>query len=327
MQPMSGRGRRGQSASEPRHLWVHAESILDFARVVSDLRASEAFYGSALGFHTVSRGPLDPPAIAALGLTDVTAHRVSMRLGEEALSLVQFDPPGRAYPADSRSNDLWFQHVAIVVSDMDAAYAQLCSNDAWRPISTDGPQTLPASSGGVRAFKFRDPDGHPLELLWMPPGSGGPQWHRAGAAGPGQLFLGIDHSALAVSSTRRSLAFYRSLGLQISRRSLNSGPAQSRLDDLRAAQVRVTGLRPAAAHGPGLELLAYRPTGRAGDCSSATDLSTGWITLGAISAGTAPAAAGASSAGALRRPGALSDPDGHRFLLVDHRVGSSGRPA
>ena len=32
---------------------------------------------------------------------------------------------GRPAPADSRSNDRWFQHVAIIVSDMDRAYARL----------------------------------------------------------------------------------------------------------------------------------------------------------------------------------------------------------
>ena len=120
------------------------------------------------------------------------------------------------------------------------------------PISTEGPETLPASSGGVRAFKFRDPDGHPLELLWLPPGRGRPEWHeRARAAPSDEPFLGIDHSALAVSSTRRSLAFYRSLGLHIADRSVNGGPAQSRLDGVAAARVRVTGLRPASNRRPG----------------------------------------------------------------------------
>jgi catechol 2,3-dioxygenase-like lactoylglutathione lyase family enzyme len=44
------------------------------------------------------------------------------------------------------------------------------------------------------------------------------------------LFLGIDHSALSVASTSRSLAFYRALSLRVSERSVNRGPAQERLD-------------------------------------------------------------------------------------------------
>lgn len=35
---------------------------------------------------------------------------------------------------------------------------------------------LPESSGGVTAFKFRDPDGHPLELLAFPDGKVPSRW-------------------------------------------------------------------------------------------------------------------------------------------------------
>ena len=43
-----------------------------------------------------------------------------MRLGRERIVLTQRG--GRPVPAESRSNDLWFQHLAIVVSDIDRAY-------------------------------------------------------------------------------------------------------------------------------------------------------------------------------------------------------------
>ena len=49
-----------------------------------------------------------------------------MKLGEEYLDLMDFiAPEGRPVPVDSKSNDRWFQHVAIIVSDMDRAYARL----------------------------------------------------------------------------------------------------------------------------------------------------------------------------------------------------------
>jgi catechol 2,3-dioxygenase-like lactoylglutathione lyase family enzyme len=160
MPPVSGRGT--DDAREPRNVWVQAESILNISRVVADLGRAEHFYRSALGFRTVSGGPIDPDVLTALGAAERAANAVRMRIGQEDLVLVQFDPAGREYPAGSRSNDLWFQHLAIVVSDMDRAYARLRSSDGWQPISADGPVILPASSGGVRAFKFRDPDGHPL---------------------------------------------------------------------------------------------------------------------------------------------------------------------
>jgi catechol 2,3-dioxygenase-like lactoylglutathione lyase family enzyme len=336
MQPLSVRGRGGVAVREPRNLWVQAESILSVSRVVSHLGRAESFYRSALGFRRVSGGPVNPEVLSALGVAGRLANEVRMHIGEEEIVLVQFESAGRDYPAGSRSDDLWFQHLAIVVSDMDVGYARLRSSGGWDPISTDGPQTLPASSGGVRAFKFRDPDGHPLELLWLPPGRGRPDWHeRARTAPSDEPFLGIDHSALAVSSTRRSLAFYRSLGLHIADRSVNGGPAQSRLDGLPAARVRVTGLRPASTAGPGLELLAYRPPGRERETAGVTDLSTDWTTLSAVMAGNAGGAVSTSGIPAaehhapvlLKGTSALSDPDGHRFLVVNHGLGSLGRPA
>jgi catechol 2,3-dioxygenase-like lactoylglutathione lyase family enzyme len=320
MQPLSGHGSGDDAPREPRNLWVQAESIVSISRVVSNLDRAESFYRSALGFRRMSAGPVDAEVLRVLGVGDARANELRMRIGEEELVLVQFLADCRAYPVESRSDDLWFQHLAIVVSDMDRAYSRLRSTVGWRPISSDGPESLPASSGGVRAFKFRDPDGHPLELLWFPPGRGRPEWHeRALAAPTDEPFLGIDHSAVSVSSTRRSLAFYRSLGLHVAERSLNRGPEQSRLDGLGAARVRVTGLRPASDGGPGLELLAYRPPGRARETWNVTDLSTDWTTLTAVMAGAANDAA--------QDRIAVSDPDGHRFVLVNHHGASSGRPA
>ncbi len=275
-----------------RHPRVRAQRIVRISRVVADLGRAEAFYRQALGFECRSRGALDLSLIAALGdgaargdggtLDEVAtapeqpaaaayehpaaAHETVMALGTEEIALVEFGVRGRPYPAHSKSNDAWFQHCAIVVRDMDDAYAQLRSQTGWEPISNDGPQQLPAANGGVKAFKFRDPDGHPLELLWFPPGGGRPRWHDAGRlAGRTQhdtaaLFLGIDHTAIAIASTRASLEFYSSLGFRLSGRSFNHGVPQAHLDGLTQceARVRIAALRPASSEGPGIELLAYR---------------------------------------------------------------------
>ena len=233
-----------------------------------------------------------------------------MRLGAQTIALVQFATPGQPYPRGSRSDDLWFQHLAIVVSDIDAAYAHLSRQSAgWQAISQDGPQRLPPSNGSVRAFKFRDPDGHPLELIWFPPDQGRAVWHQVAASSP---FLGIDHTALSVASTARSLRFYRSLGFKVSDRSWNHGPAQSRLDGLNGARVQVTGLRPRAGTGPGLELLGYLPAGRQNRAIVADNVATEWVTL----------TVDGSSGERLR---AVRDPDGHQLILVDQ--GSTGLPA
>lgn len=293
-----------------RRRW-RAERILRISRVVSDLDRAEAFYREGLGFRATARGRCDEGTLAALGRGTGDAEEVVMRLGAQEIALVRFSARGRPYPQDSGSDDLWFQHLAIVVSDMDAAYDHLSSHPGWRPVSEGGPQLLPPANGAVRAFKFRDPDGHPLELIWFPPGEGRPVWHGDTSYGP---FLGIDHSALSIASTRRSLGFYRALGLRVSDRSQNHGPAQARLDGLPGARVEVTGLRPASATGPGLELLNYQPPGRPAGKTCPNDVATDWVTLAVSpSPGTSPRAA--------------RDPDGHRLVLVDHGAGVTGLPA
>lgn len=273
-----------------------AARIVRISRVVADLDRAMEFYRDGLGFRLASRGPGDPAVSALLGLPGVPAEEAVLRLGDEEVALVRFDPPGAPYPADSRSNDLWFQHLAVVVDDMAAAWRQLAAQSP-RPISTNGPERLPPRNGGVVAVKFRDPDGHPLELIQFPPGGGRPAWQRAAGAGSGP-FLGIDHSALAAASTARSLRFYRRLGFRVASRSWNDGPAQSRLDGLPGARVRVTGLRFPSPAGPGLELLRYAPPGRPAPALPANALLTDWVTLSSGPAG-------------LKR-----DPDGHRVLLT-----------
>jgi hypothetical protein len=53
----------------------------------------------------------------------------------------------------------------------------------------------------VTAFKFRDHDGHPLELLAFPEGRVPGPGRTANGTGP---FLGVDHTAIAVRDTARS---------------------------------------------------------------------------------------------------------------------------
>jgi len=181
-------------------------------------------------------------------------HAVRMRLGAEYIELMQFlAPRGRPIPADSRSNDEWFQHVAIVVSDMGAAYARL--RNAHVEYASSGPQRLPdwnPNAAGIEAFYFRDPDGHNLEIIAFPPGKGMAKWHEAN----NRLFLGIDHTAIVVSDTEASLRFYRDLlGLQVIGTSDNYGPEQEHLNNVFGAHLRITSLR--GSQGPGVELLEY----------------------------------------------------------------------
>jgi len=231
---------------------------------VADLAVTERFYRDALGFERVALAQHHDPQLAhLLGVEDAKLRVLVMRLGEQEVEFDQFDRHGHAYPADSRSPDRWFQHFAIIVSDMPRAYAQLRAHAQVKPISRGGPQTLPEQNGHVQAYKFRDPDGHPLELLYFPPGTGREVW-QSKVGKP--VFLGIDHSAIGIADTLKSLDFYtRLLGMQPAYAVTNSGPTQERLDGTFNAVVEITGLRPDSPEGPGVEFLDYRSpvTGRA----------------------------------------------------------------
>jgi catechol 2,3-dioxygenase-like lactoylglutathione lyase family enzyme len=213
------------------------------------------FYIRAFGFACVEDSPRTDPGFAELlGLAEGQARITSLHLGKQVIALAETDPPGRGYPGDVPGWDQRFQHFAIVVSDMTAAYANLRALHDWTAISTDGPQTLPRSSGGVTAFKFRDPEGHPLEMLAFAPGATPARWN----IGSGNLCLGIDHSAISIADTSRSVAFYSGLGLARTTSSLNVGREQEKLDNLPGAIVEVTALIPPMQAVPHVELLCYR---------------------------------------------------------------------
>ena len=140
--------------------------LLRVGITVTDLARAAAFYVGALGFEaTEEPREATPDYLAALGLSDARATLQRLRLGAQEVELAAFSPPGRPYPPGSTSSDLWFQHVAIVVGDMDAAHARVQAHGGATAITEGGPQRLPPSSGGVTAWKFRDPDGHLLLLV------------------------------------------------------------------------------------------------------------------------------------------------------------------
>jgi catechol 2,3-dioxygenase-like lactoylglutathione lyase family enzyme len=222
---------------------------------VSDLDRSVEFYSTILQFQKVSETEVDGDSYEHLtGVFGLRARIARMRLGAESIELTEFlAPRGKPAPVDARSNDRWFQHVAIIVSDMDRAYQWLREHKVQH--ASPGPQLLPAwnrNAGGIRAFYFRDPDGHPLEVLWFPQDKGNAKWHVP----TDRLFLGIDHTAIVISNTEASLKFYRDrLGMEVAGESENYGPEQERLNNVFGARLHITALR--AASGPGIEFLEY----------------------------------------------------------------------
>lgn len=235
---------------------LQVQRIRAIGLTVTDAEQSKDFYTQALLFAPVSDITVGGEDYSDLeGVAGAKIRIVTLQLGDELIELWEYlNVEGKPIPSDSQSNDLWFQHMAIVVSDMDRAIAHLRSFPI-EPISVE-PQTFAPSneaSAGVRAFKFKDPDHHDLELIWFPPDKGQDKWHQ----NSDRLFLGIDHSAIVVANTEQSLQFYRDLlGMQVDGGSLNQGQTQAHLDGLPEAEVRVTELRPAQA-GLGVELLDY----------------------------------------------------------------------
>jgi catechol 2,3-dioxygenase-like lactoylglutathione lyase family enzyme len=232
-----------------------ATAVDAIGMTVSDMDRSLEFYSHVLSFEKVSDVEVWGAEYEQLqGVFGLRMRVVRLRLGGEFIELTEYlTPKGKLFPADSHSNDRWFQHIAIIVSDMDKAYDWLRKNKVQH--ASTGSHRLPdwnPNAGGISAFYLRDPDGHFLEILQFPPGKGDPKWRQ----GNERLFLGIDHTALVVHDTEESLKFYRdTLGLGVTGQSENSGVEQEHLNNVFGARLRIASLR--AAAGPGIELLDY----------------------------------------------------------------------
>jgi catechol 2,3-dioxygenase-like lactoylglutathione lyase family enzyme len=284
---------------------------------VRDMERSRAFYHDVLGFREVAdREVFGEPYERLFGVFGVRLHAVRMRLGDEFIELMQFQTPrGRPLPVDSRSNDRWFQHVAIIVSDMDAAYAILRAHHVG--YASTAPQRLPdwnPNAGGIQAFYFRDPDDNNLEVLAFPPGKGQAKWQRKDA-----VFLGIDHTAIVIGNTERSLGFYRDrLGLAVAGASENYGTEQEHLNNVRGAHLRITALR--GARGPGIEFLEYLAPTDGRDIPADSRATDAWYWQINLDAGTATPTGGVPVMLPGRELGAarglvVRDPDGHANFI------------
>ena len=231
------------------------EAVAAVGMTVADMERSVAFYSNVLSFEKISDIEVTGGAYEHLqGVFGLRMRVVRMQLGEESIELTEYlAPKGRPFPVDSRSHDRWFQHIAIIVSDMDQAYQWLRRHKVEH--ASSGPQLLPewnVNAAGIRAFYFRDPDGHFLEVLQFPADKGDPKWHRTSD----RMFLGIDHTAMVVGDTETSLKFYRDgLGLKVVSESENYGPEQEHLNNVFGARLRITTLR--APSGPAIEFLEY----------------------------------------------------------------------
>ena len=310
---------------------IKVKEVDSVGLTVHDMDAELKFFTKVLPFKQVSDEEVVGDDFEELfGVFGCRARVVRLQLGNEFISLTQFlAPRGRPIPVDSKSNDGWFQHVAIVVSDMEDAYAHLRKHNVEH--ASTGPQTLPdwnPNAGGIKAFYFKDPEGHVLEIIWFPDGKGNPKWQ-----GQKDLFLGIDHTAIAVSDTEEALKFYRDfLGMTVAGESENYGPEQERLNNVFGARLQITGLK--AETGPGIELLEYLAPSNGLPYPVSTNMNDLWswrTRLVVDSADDAMRAAKASSVDfvspgsvdivddeiGIDRGVTVSGPFGHRMILVE----------
>jgi catechol 2,3-dioxygenase-like lactoylglutathione lyase family enzyme len=307
----------------------HVESV---GFTVSDMDKALDFYTRVLPFDKISDVETMGTEIEHLsGVFGARVRVVRLKLGDETLELTEYlTSQGRQIPVDSRSNDRWFQHIAIIVSDMDKAYAHLRANKV-RHAST-APQTLPSyitAAAGIRAFYFKDFDNHVLEILSFPPDKGAPRWHELEKSG--RLFLGIDHTAIVVGDTEASLRFYRDeLGLRVAGESINYGPEQEYLNNVFGAKLHISGL---ATPQPGInvEFLEYlaptngRPYPQDSRSNDLWHWQTSFETRGIdrffrsikpeyISTGTVLFASPVLD---FNRASVVRDPDGHAVRLIE----------
>ncbi|SRR5579883_550865 len=285
---------------------LEAQRIQAIGLTVDDLDRSINFYTQVLRFEIISDITGDESSHRSESLRHTCVRTATLKLGDETIRLMQYlDHRGEPMPQDSQSNDLWFQHLAIVVSDMDRAYAHLQSFPI-EPIST-APQTIPPGNkeaAYIQAYKFRDPDRHPLELICFPSDKGQAKWHQKSD----KLFLGIDHTAIAIANTEQSLQFYRDfLGMQVDGGSFNWRETQARMDGIPDAKVRITSLKTARG-GLGIELLDYINPGKGRPIPS--DLHSNDIAYVQVELIVK------KTDRTVERSGLLCDPTGHFILLI-----------
>ncbi|MGI4847728.1 MAG: VOC family protein [Janthinobacterium lividum] len=331
--------------------------IAAISRNVANLARAIRFYCERLGFQPA--GPvhaIEERYRKLLRLDFQPVMAVHLRLGSRHIELVEVGTAGKPVSISGNRVPLTFQHFALLCCDIDAACQRLFAADD-APHATAISRTepggdlpsaassakgcspaqhmqavqLPAASGGARAFKFRDPDGHPLEFIELPA-------HAECTGGVDRsIASAIDHSAIAVANADASIEFYRrQFGFEVAARQRNLGAEQAQLDGLiqDRAEVDVVALH-AKASKPHLELLdyLYPRCAAATTDSSPTDIASDRLVLrkmanptlspdsvagpqsAALPAGTSLHPAGERQAAAEMQ--LIQDPDGHWLLVLD----------
>ena len=141
---------------------------------VADLAKAEDFFALVLGAEPLGRTVQDlaePGLAEAFGVpASGTLERSLLRLGPlDTLELCRFSGPGQAVTSPPRNDDVGGRHLALHVTDVDAAAAYLASVAGCTVLGE--PETIPDGPiAGDRWVYVRTPLGLHVELVRMPDG-------------------------------------------------------------------------------------------------------------------------------------------------------------
>ncbi len=108
------------------------EKIISVVQTTRNLDEELKWYCGTLGFNAGKREILEGKWLNELiGMPNAVVDRAKLHLGDEEIELWEFQSStglqnnnfqAEVIPVDSKSNDLWFQHICIVVKDIEEAF-------------------------------------------------------------------------------------------------------------------------------------------------------------------------------------------------------------
>ena len=142
------------------------------ALTVSDLDRSVDFYSRSYFEKWYEFEVAGPDYEHLQGVFGLRMRTARMRLGGEFIELTEYlAPKGELSPADTRSQRRWFQHVALIVSDMDRGL-RVAATEFKVQHASPNPQRLPDGIGMQAALKrstFAIRTATRVEILHSPP--------------------------------------------------------------------------------------------------------------------------------------------------------------
>jgi catechol 2,3-dioxygenase-like lactoylglutathione lyase family enzyme len=139
------------------------------SRTVTNLERSLGFYRDLLCLDVVSDEELHGESVErVVGLEGARLRVVELALGDgRLLELIEYrHPRGAQQPVSTTPADVGAHHMALLVDDVDAAYATLSAAGVR---FTTGPQEISGGLfAGARTTYCFDPDGLPVELWHAP---------------------------------------------------------------------------------------------------------------------------------------------------------------